>query len=108
MIRLFPYSLRQAGVISLLAGLIVGGVAAIDAPRAGNDPPVLVSVNRTNVNRINKGDRLPLAPTLTARSNSSSSTIRLSPKGPPLGCDPLFSPIADPIKVRLYYRRCTV
>jgi len=105
MARLFPYSLKQASVISVLGCVIVGGVAALDAPRAGNDQPVSVSVNRAK-----KGDQLPSAATATARLNGPSSTIRLSapPKGPPPGCDPLFSPIADPAKARLYYGRCAV
>jgi hypothetical protein len=103
MIRLFPYSLRQASVVALLGCLIIAGVAAIDAPRADNDRSVLISVNRTN-----KGDRLPSAVKPIGHRESSSSATKLSapPKGRPLGCDPLFSPIADPAKARLYYRRC--
>jgi hypothetical protein len=105
MARIFPYNLKQASVISLLGCFIVGGVAALDAPRASNDQPVTVSVNRAN-----KGDQLRSAAKSAARLNGSSSATRLSvpPKGPPLGCDPLFSSIADPAKARLYYRRCAV
>jgi len=105
MIRLFPYSLKQASVVAVLGCAIVGGIAAIDAPRAGNDQSVVVSVNRTN-----KGDKLLSAAKPAAHLNNASSATKLTatPKGPPLGCDPLFSSIADPVKARLYYRRCAV
>jgi hypothetical protein len=102
--RVFPYSLKLASVIAALGCFIAGGVAAFDAPRASNDQPVSVSVNRAK-----KGDQLPSAVQAT-HSNGVSSAAKLSapPKGPPLGCDPLFSSIADPAKARLYYRRCAV
>jgi hypothetical protein len=105
MVRLFPYNLKQASVISVLGCVIVAGIAAIDSPRAGNDQSVAVSVNRTN-----KGDRLASVAKPAALLPGSSPTTKLSapPKGPPLGCDPLFSTISDPAKARLFYRRCTV
>ena len=102
MIRLFPYSLKQASVVAVLGCAIVGGIAAIDAPRAGNDQTVVVTVNRTN-----KGDKLLSAAKPAAQLNNVSK-LTTTPKGPPLGCDPLFSSIADPVKARLYYRRCAV
>ena len=107
MARIFPYRLKQASVIAVLGCVIVGGVAALDAPRAGNDQ--LASVSVVSVNRAEKGDQWPSA-TAAARLNGLSSRTKLSapPKGPPLGCDPLFSSIADPAKARLYYRRCAV
>jgi hypothetical protein len=105
MAGLFPQGLRQASAITVLGCFIVGAVAAMASPGVGSDHPVSVSVNRTN-----KGDRLPSAAKAAAHFNTSSSAIKLSapPKGPPLGCDPLFSSITDPAKARLYYRRCTV
>jgi hypothetical protein len=105
MVRLFPYSLKQASVIAVLGCAIVGVVAAVDAPRASNDQTGIVSVNRTN-----KGDRLTSLAKPATQLNSVSSATKLTttPKGPPLGCDPLFSSIADPVKARLYYRRCAV
>jgi hypothetical protein len=105
MARLFPYTLKQTSIVALLGCLIIGGVAAIDSPRADNNQSVLISVNRTN-----KGDRLRSAAGPIRHPESSSAATKLSvpPHGPPLGCDPLFSPIADPAKARLYYRRCAV
>jgi hypothetical protein len=108
MARLFPYSLKQASVVAVLGCLIVGGVAALDAPRAGTDQSV--SAVSISVNRAKKGDQWPSAAPPAAYLNSVSTATKLSaqPKGPPLGCDPLFSSITDPAKARLYYRRCAV
>jgi acyl-CoA synthetase (AMP-forming)/AMP-acid ligase II len=105
MADLFPQGLKQASVIAVLGCFAVGAVAAMASPGAGSDRTVSVSVNR-----MNKGDRLPSAAKATVHLNHSSPATRLSasPKGPPLGCDPLFSSITDPAKARLYYRRCTV
>jgi hypothetical protein len=105
MAGLFPPGFKQAGAITMLGCFIVGGVATMASPGVANNQPVSVSVNR-----INKGDRLPSAAKATVHFNNSSSATKLSapPKGPPLGCDPLFSSISDPAKARLYYRRCTV
>ena len=72
MIRLFPYSLKQASVVAVLGCAIVGGVAAIDAPRAGNDQTVVVSVNRTN-----KGDKLLSVAKPAAQLNGLSSATKL-------------------------------
>jgi acyl-CoA synthetase (AMP-forming)/AMP-acid ligase II len=105
MAGLFPQGLKQASVVAVLGCFIAGAVAAMASPGAGSDQAVSVAVNR-----INKGDRLPTAAKVTVHLNNSSSATKLSapPKGPPLGCDPLFSSITDPAKARLYYRRCTV
>jgi hypothetical protein len=99
MARIFPYNLKQASVVAAVCCLIAGGLAALDAPRAGNDQPVSISVNRAK-----KGDQLPSAALAAASVHRPSSAT----KGPPLGCDPLFSSITDPAKARLYYRRCAV
>ena len=109
MIRSLLPSLKQTTAVAVLGCLIVAGIAAVDGTRASSSQTALVSVNRTN-----KGDRLtPAAKSaalLRSRSaaNSSATKLSASPKGPPLGCDPLFSPIAEPAKARLYYRRCAV
>jgi hypothetical protein len=90
MARIFPYSLKQASVIAAVSCLIAGGLAALDAPHAGNDQPVSILA------------------AASARRPSSATRLSAQPKGPPLGCDPLFSSITDPAKARLYYRRCAV
>jgi hypothetical protein len=107
MARLFPYSLKQASVVALLGCFIGSGVAALDAPRAGTDQAV--SAVSISVNRAKKGDQWPsAAPAAHLNSVSSATKLSAPPKGPPLGCVPLFSSITDPVKARLYYRRCAV
>jgi hypothetical protein len=87
-------------VLGCLIGGVCGGVTAPGA--AASDQTHLVSVNRAS-----KGDQLPVIPTSTTELKSSSLTA-MSPaplKRPPLGCDPAFSSIADPIHAQVY-KRC--
>jgi hypothetical protein len=99
----FADDLKQSVTVVVLGCFIVGGLGTVKAPSAaGRDRTATVSVNRTN-----KGDRLPSA------SAPVYSTISLSnekspvpPKRPPLGCDPVFSPIANPAQAHIY-RHCT-
>jgi len=61
-----------------------------------------------SVNRVNKGDRLSQAPPVDRPSHSSPSTEAvIPPKRVPLGCDPAFSPVADPAHANVY-KRCIV
>ena len=99
---------RVAGVTLILGAAIaavamnaaVGGVSgtSISAPTSDR----LVSVNR-----INKGDRLPQAPAERLSHSSPSTEAVVPPKRVPLGCDPAFSPVADPVRGSIY-RRCLV
>ncbi len=53
------------------------------------------------VNRINKGDRLPLALKLTP--DISLPLVSTLPR-PPVGCDPAFSRAADPARAHIFGR----
>jgi hypothetical protein len=88
--------------IALLACLVVGGCGAMSAPADANaERTGPVSVNRTN-----KGDRLPSVATANLFAHGVPSSTALStPRRPPLGCDPAFSPIADPARAGIY-KRC--
>jgi hypothetical protein len=87
---------------SIAAGL----VGATNAPGAvsGGQTEIVVSVNRAD-----KGDRLPTAMNQQAQPRLSPSTEgpKAVLKRPPLGCDPAFSPVADPARGGIY-KRCTV
>lgn len=76
---------------------------------AMNTPGIANKEQRIAVvaNPSNKGDRLPV--TITAHGAKASSLKAILPAGkrPPFGCDPMFSPIADPAQAGLY-RRCAV
>jgi hypothetical protein len=75
----------------MMNGPAVGGMSgpSISAP----------TVERSvSVNRINKNDRLSQAPA-EQQSHSLPSTEAVVPsKRVPLGCDPAFSPVADPAR----------
>ena len=97
--RVVRYALREVVAIMVLGGLIGGGAAALMAPDAANgEQMALVSVNR-----INKGDQLPSA--WASKIDLNSSSTAASRKRPPLGCDAMFSSIADPTQAHIY-RRC--
>jgi len=60
-----------------------------------------------SVNRVNKGDRLSQAPAGRSSHSSPSTEAVTPPKRVPLGCDPAFSPVADPAHANIY-KRCIV
>lgn len=63
----------------------------------------------TDVDRVNKADRLTTSPARQARQKLSPSaeSMKTRLQRPPLGCDPAFSPVAEPTRSGIY-RRCTV
>ncbi len=99
--RVFPYGFKQAGAVLALGCIVAASFAAIDAPSASDVRADLVSVNRAN-----KGDRWMSVAPPTAQLNVSASpeTLLTSHKRPPFGCDPLFSPIAEPARAHIYHR----
>jgi len=90
----------SAGVISAVMTSAAPGSATAPATRAvfgnGSAAPL---VDTIVVDRTHKSDRLPLR-----RALSSQHGVSL-PKTMPLGCDPVFSPIADPAAAHIF-RRC--
>jgi hypothetical protein len=58
-----------------------------------------------SVNRVNKGDRLIQTSTDRPSHNSTSIEVVVPHKRVPLGCDPAFSPFADPALAHIY-KRC--
>ena len=92
MYGLFGCNLKQiiaAVVISCTVASVL--CAAMAANAAGSGPG-------TSVNRASKADRLssnpPLPVTNRAKTNSSESSPL--PAKIPVGCEPTFSPVADP------------
>jgi hypothetical protein len=61
------------------------------------------TANEIAVNRVNKGDRLASVKTPRAASPADAAF----PKRLRFGCEPAFSPIADPTHAHIY-KRCTV
>ena len=91
---LFAYGLKEIAAAVVLSSFIAGGVGAMTGPASpASDKSVVTSVNRTL-----KGDRLPIA---FRPQHNSTSTVTSSQKRAPLGCDPAFSPVADPARAYL-------
>lgn len=98
--------MRRVSSICVKAAIAAVGCvilfAAADVP--GTAKSIRPAAAVTNLSK--KGDRLPIASVrkLDARA-SSSGAPRTERKLPPLGCDPMFSPVAAPSQASLY-RRC--
>jgi hypothetical protein len=63
------------------------------------------SEGSVSVNRVNKGDRLSPSSVDRLSHNSTSMESVAHLKRVPLGCDPAFSPFADPALAHIY-KRC--
>jgi len=100
---------RVAGVTLILAAATAA--VAINGPAGGGVSGTSISAptgdRLVSVNRVNKGDRLPQAPAERPSHSSSSTEAVVPPKRVPLGCDPAFSPVADPAHGNIY-KRCLV
>ncbi len=89
-------STQFAGAVVLAAGL--AGVACIV-------PSGFAGEAKATVDRTHKGDRL--SPAINrARPENKSTTMNL-PRLVPLGCDPAFSPVAEPQRARIFGRCIT-
>jgi hypothetical protein len=92
--------IKKGSIIVIGCAMFFGSVNAPGAARyEPPNKPVFAHSGK-------KGDRLPMASATRAHS-SLPYTKPASTKRPPLGCDPMFSPIADPAHASLY-RRCMV
>ena len=100
---------RVAGVTLILVAATAA--VAINGPAGGGVSGTSISApagdRLVSVNRVNKGDRLPQAPAERLSRSSSSTEAVVPPKRVPLGCDPAFSPVADPAHGNVY-KRCLV
>ena len=92
MSRRFRNGARQiAGAVMLAA--VLAGVACIATSGFANEAKFATP----SVDRTHKSDRLPPASNFT-------TTV---PKIVPAGCDPAFSPVADPERSRIFGRCIT-
>ena len=100
----FVFGLKEVLGAVVLSCFIAGGVGAVTNPAiTRRDASSLVSVNR-----IHKRDRLPQAiasPHQQPDMALSTQISAASPKGPPIGCDPAFSPVAEPARANIF-KRC--
>ena len=91
-------SVRLKDVVAalLLSCLIAGVVTALTSPvTAGNAAPT------ASVNRITKGDRLPVAPAIKPNQHDSTPAEKPIRKPALVGCEPAFSPFAEPTRAHI-------
>jgi hypothetical protein len=98
------------GVTFIVAAVVAA--AATDGPFAGgmSDATTTAATSSggsVSVNRVNKGDRLSPSSVNRLSQNSTSTESVVPLKRVPLGCDPAFSPFADPALAHIY-KRCVV
>ena len=98
-----------AGVTFIVAAVVAA--AATDGSFAGGMSGATTAATSSesfvSVNRVNKGDRLSPSSVDRSTHNSTSTESVAPPKRVPLGCDPAFSPVADPALAHIY-KRCMV
>ena len=105
-LRLYPRIMGACAILALAVFLVsldplLGAVPSPGPGATERTPPV-------SVNRLRKGDRLPLV-----HPGASDSRTKPMPGGlqtqekAPLGCDPAFSPVSSPAKVVVYGRCMT-
>jgi hypothetical protein len=95
-----------AGVIMMIAAVVAA--VAMNGPQAGGASGTTAATSSeglVSVNRVNKGDRLSRSPVDRLSHNSTSMESVVPLKRVPLGCDPAFSPFADPALAHIY-KRC--
>jgi len=97
--RAFAFGFKETVGAVVLSCFIAGGVSAMSAPAILDSNHTAISVNRAD-----KGDRL-LQGSGNRQGPAASNTTPASSTRVPLGCDPVFSPVADPARGRIF-RRC--
>ena len=101
--------LSRAAGVTLIIGAAAVAAVVVNAPAAGGVSVTSISAPTSDrlvsVNRANKGDRLSQVPTERPSHSSPSTEAVAPPKRVPLGCDPAFSPFADPALAHIY-KRC--
>jgi hypothetical protein len=102
-LRLYRRTLAAGGILAL-AWLVMGAAplwSVATAPRLTNSAP------QFTVNGFRKGDRLSIAKTSAAWHDLPMPQSSQSEKKLPLGCDPVFGPVASPA-AKSVYGRCMV
>jgi hypothetical protein len=99
------YNFKGVIAAALLSCFIAGGIAEMTSPSVAKN----VEAPMISIDRSHKGDRLVQAPLSRQHQNNPTSptATRVWPKQTPLGCDPAFSPVADPARAHIFMRCMT-
>lgn len=90
-------------IAACLGSAVIAGIfTALTSPvnHLDSSPSAAPSVNRSL-----KGSRLPLRPPVQTLLQTETSPTAVSPEVMPAGCEPAFSPIAEPDRAGIF-RRC--
>jgi hypothetical protein len=96
-------SLGQIVTVAIACVVMSGLVAAGSV--GGMNTSATTHEGLISINRVNKGDRLTRTSIDRPLYNSTSIEVVVPHKRVPLGCDPAFSPFADPALAHIY-KRC--
>jgi hypothetical protein len=90
--------LKLSIAIVLAGSFVAATLCSVSAPRAAGSGGFETSVNRTN-----KGDRLESVMAKASPTAPQHSSISVGRR--PIGCEPAFSPLAEPGR-KQFYGRC--
>jgi hypothetical protein len=96
----FGNVLKQFAGAVMLAAVLAGGACIATSGVADE-----AKFPTTSVDRMRKGDRLPALPNVPRPQDNSKTTK--APTIVPAGCDPAFSPVAEPEHSRIFGRCIT-
>ena len=91
--RVFAFGLKNIAAACFFSGLIAGGICAITNPRTAQGAVAAANAASNSVDRTAKSDRL------------RAVNVAHLPTYRPVGCEPAFSPVADPVRAR-FFGRC--
>jgi hypothetical protein len=100
----FHQKVVAASTFLIFCSVGAGVLGAMSAPAASIRG---AQTGITDVNRVNKADPLTASPARQVRQRLSQAAETAQTSRPPLGCDPAFSPVADPARAGIY-KRCAV
>jgi hypothetical protein len=104
MLYTFGYSGKKMAAACLFSALVAAGISARTNPSAADFAPAF----GVSVNRAAKSDRLRPSPRPQQHMDNSGATDTMRSREPKsLGCEPAFSPIADPARADVM-KRCLV
>jgi hypothetical protein len=99
----FPSVAGSRSAIAVAACLAIGGLVAVTAPETANKRPAISAP----VTRAKKADQLPKSISKIDLKSRSVTTPPTATKRSALGCERVFSALADPAYSQLY-RSCIV
>jgi hypothetical protein len=93
----FGEKLRNVAAASFLSCLIAAVICGLTSPVTADSAKSITPL----VNRVAKGDRLPIAPIVQPTRHNSISIEKLTPSRSLVGCETAFSSIIHPTQANI-------